>query len=208
MGGFITAAIIIAVLTLIMLMPISLHVLVSYSDEGAGVDFNIKYGPLRLTAAMSEIKEKASKNRGGAEEPENRAAKHNKRKKSFKENFEFIRLNIDDIKELIYAVLNYLFKRLIKIKKLSVELILGLDDAMNTALVYGAAAAFIYNAVGVMDKKMRLGRHSENVLPDFNNPHIFAELEAIISTNIFHAAVLGLIALRHGVGIYRKYRRN
>ncbi len=205
MGGLITAAVIAVVLAAVMLIPIRLHVLISYSDSGAGLDFDIKYGFIRLRIGEKQEKSSGNDKRSAKKKDENKPERHGK---SFRENLIFIRGSIGEIKELIYAVLNYIFKRLIKIKLLSIKLILGLDDAMNTALIYGAVSSFIFNALGVIDRKMRLVRHSEEIKPDFDNPHILAECEAIISTNIFHAIAVAVIALWHGVPLYRKYRRN
>ena len=43
--------------------------------------------------------------------------------------------------------------------------------------------------------------------PVFNEPHIFTEDEAIITTCIFNALVLAVIALRYAVPIYFDFRR-
>lgn len=115
--------------------------------------------------------------------------------------------NLPAIKKLISSVLGYVYKHLIKIKAFIVHAELGVDDAMYTALLYGALSAFIYNLAGIMDEHMRLSSYDIDVKPDFNNPHITAEFKAILSTNILHLIIIAVIAAGHGVPLWLKIKK-
>lgn len=205
MRALIIIAVIAAMIALLLLIPIKCRVYFRYDDE-AETSFELFYGFIRIR--LPEPKEKPEKDKK-KEEKEDKPEKEEKPKKKPDPN-KLISLawdNRDGIKRLIYAVLGYIFKHLIKINRLKIKLVIGVDDAMQTALIFGAASAFIFNVVGVMDKTMRLARHSTDLKPAFNDPHIFTEDEAVISTSIYHIIAVAVIALRYAVPLYMKFRK-
>lgn len=191
-------AIIIAVFAVIFSIPVSCEFYFRYNDE-AEQSLILKYGFIKIGMPKGKLKKKTADN---TEEK-----KEKKQSVSAKQIIAFGRGNIAPVKEMIYAVLGYMFKRLVKINKLRIKLVFGLDDAMETALIFGAISAFVFNVIGVMDRKMRLKKHITEIKPAFDDPHIFAECEMKISTSIGRAIVLALIALRHGIPIFYKFRK-
>lgn len=205
MVALIIIAIIAAVLLLIMLLPVRLRIYLIYDGNGFGKRIQLNFAFIRLLP--KKVKRVIDVEAREKEKEDKKPEKPKTNKINKNDIFLIVKENVGEIKELIYSVLNYCFKRFIKIKRLNTRLEIGFDDAMQTALVFGAVAGFVYNVVGVADRRLRLVSHGEDLKPDFNNPHIFAEFESILSTNIFHAvAVLGIIA-RHGVPIWLKSRR-
>ncbi len=202
MGVLIVAAIIIAVLASIFFLPITCTAYLSYTNNTLDQSLDLKYGFIRIRAP--EKKEKASRAADEAAEDTDKEAED--RPDKVRLVISFVRGNITEIKETIYKILGYMFRCAVKIKLLDIKLIFGTEDAMQTGLLFGAAAAFVYNVLGVMDKKMRLKKHKEELKPDFKNPHIFAELEAIITTNLFNIAALAVLALSGGIPLYKKYK--
>lgn len=201
MIAWIIAAAVIIVLGIIFSIPIQCGILISYNDDGFETAFEVKY--LFFNIPISSDKERAGKNKKSDKKPETDEKKSDG---SVQDSISFVRENIDRLKNALYAILGYMFKRLIKIKYLGIDVEFGTDDAMNTALMFGSIAGFVYNVVGVMDKKMRLCRHSINMKPDFNNPHISAVVKAIITTSINSTIGLAVIALIHGLPLYRSFR--
>ncbi len=200
MTAVIILAVIAALVLLVFLIPVSASVYVSYNNSDISKELYLKILGIRLRRTKKD-RRKGEESGGGEPEPEKENGP------SSEELIAFVRENLTDIKELIYAVLGYMFRHLIKIRLLSLRTVIGTDDAMETAMLYGAEAAFVYNVVGVMDRHMRLKEHRVDLKPDFNDPNIFIEFETIISTNIYHLAVLGIIAIRKGLPLYRKLRR-
>ncbi|MGM9936720.1 MAG: DUF2953 domain-containing protein [Candidatus Ornithomonoglobus sp.] len=202
MAALIVIAIIIAVLAIIFFIPIKCAAYISYTNNTLDQSLDLKYGFIRIR--LPEKKEKVSEAVEKSAEDADKEAEDKPDK--VKLAVSFARGNIAEIKEAVYKILGYMFRRAVTINLLDIKLIFGTEDAMQTGLLFGAAAAFIYNVLGVMDKKMRLRKHREEVKPDFKNPHIFAELEAIITTNLFNIAVLAVIFLRCFLPLYKKYK--
>lgn len=202
MTVLIVLAVIALILAVILLIPVSCRFYFRYNNE-AEQELSVHYGFLQFNLLPRPDGSKEDKN---PEEPEKREEK--KSRLPAKAVISFIRAEFDSIKEMIYAVLGYMLKRAVKIKKLNIKFVLGLEDAMQTALIFGAASAFIYNVLGVMDKKMRLKEHHEEVKPVFNNPHIFAELEMIINTCILNVLITAVIGLCHALPIYKRFKKS
>lgn len=198
MTAFWVIAVIAAAVALLLAVPLSMRVFIFYdvNDRYAGLTFRI----LGINIHKPKRKTNKQKEETHQKEPETKSAGKTE------EILSFARNNIEEIKDLVYDILGYMYKHLIRIKKLKLHLIIGTDDAMDTALIYGAVAAFVFNAVGVMDRHMRLISHDINIKPDFKKPNIFVEFEAIISTNIFHLIVLFIIAAVRGLKLLKKYK--
>ena len=198
--------IIIAVFTIISLIPISFGVLFRLNEGENDIEITLKYGFIQIR--LPEKKEKPAK----PDKPDKpkKQEQPQKKEKSGPDVGKLVSFAWDErakIKRMIAALLGYVLKHMIKIKLLRIRLVMGFDDAMQTALIYGAANAFVFNTVGLMDRHMRLGKHSISLKPAFNEPHIFTEDEAIITTCIFNALALAVIALRYAVPIYLDFRR-
>lgn len=198
MTAFWVIAVIAAAVALLLAVPLSMRVFIFYDvkDRYAGLTFKIS----GISIHKPKRKKQKQKEEPHQSEPEQKSADKTLEILSFAKN------NIEDIKNLVYDVLEYVYKYLIKIKKLKVHLIVGTDDAMDTALIYGAVAAFVFNAVGVMDRHMRLKSHDINIKPDFKKTNIFVEFEAIISTNVFHLIILLIMAAIRGLKLLKKYK--
>lgn len=198
--------IILAVFTVISLIPISFGVRFRLHGNEKDLDITLKYGFIQIR--LPEKKEKPAEPEKPEKPKEQEQPK--KKEKSSPDIGKLVSFAWDErakIKRMIAALLSYILKRMIKIKMLKIRLVMGFDDAMQTALIYGATNAMVFNTVGLMDRHMRLGKHSINLKPAFNEPHIFTEDEAIITTCIFNALALAVIALRYAVPIYFDFRR-
>ncbi len=201
MGAWIVIGIIIAVIALISVIPIKLSIYACYNDE-AQFDAELKYGFIRIKAPQ-----KGSEKPPDAEEEQKNADQPPPGRGRVAELIRFAYDNIERIKKLIYAVLSYMLTRLIRINSIKLRLAIGVEDAMQTALIFGGISSFVFNTLGVADKHMRIDDHSVSLKPSFDEPRLFAELDTVISTNLFRAVALLLIAVRYGLPIYFKYRK-
>ncbi len=200
MTAVIVSAAAAALIILILAVPVRAGFYVSYNNSDISKELYVKILGIRLKRLPQRGRKKRRSAEDGADgggEPELSGAE---------DVIRFIRDNLSEVKELIYAVLDRMFRRMIKIHLLSLRTVLGVSDAMETALLYGAEAAFVYNAVGAMDRHMRLKEHRIELKPDFDNSTVFVEFETIISANIYQLAVLGIIVLRKGVPLYKKLK--
>ncbi len=198
-GVLIAAAAIAAFIVIIMLIPVTFNIYFRYNNE-LEKSISVKYGFIRIPLR-----------RGGGDKPDKPepvgGAKNKTGKLSASAAVEFVRREKERVLNMISAVLGYMFGWMIKIKKLNIKLVIGVEDAMDTALIFGSASAVIFNILGIIDNKTRLCEHNADIKPAFNNPHVFAELDAVICTNIFHAAALAVIALRHALPIYVRLKK-
>lgn len=195
-----TALIIIAaVIAFILLMPLRAEFRLKYNDNGLEYSFLFKAFGIRLRRPNVRKKKDVSD-----EKQEDTDEK--KEQSTPLKTVLFICNNIDGIKTAVGRIANYSAKHFIKIKRLMFHSVIGFDDAMDTALIYGCSAAVIYNAAAAAQRKLRLVKHDIKVEPDFNNPHISADIEVIITTNIFHTVVMFIIAAKHGYPLLGKYK--
>ncbi len=190
--------IVIAVILLAVSVPVRAELYFEYSAGGVSAEAGIKVLGIRLRMPRKKTEQKS----GGADDTDESEGRSDKVLKAVL----FIRENFSELKELIYAVLEYMRKRLVKIKKLSLRTIIGVPDAMETALLYGAEAAFVYNVLGVMDRHMRLVHHETELKPDFKTPRFYVQFTADIRTNVFHLLVMAVLALRRALPIIKKMK--
>ena len=197
MMALVVITIIIAVFAVLFTIPVSCEFYLRYSDE-IEKSLILKYGFIKIRMPKGKPEKKSAP----------QADRVKKKSDSAKKLIGFGRENIKAVKDMIYAILGYMFKHLVTINRLRIKFVFGVDDAMETALIFGAVSAFVFNVIGVMDRKMRLKKHITEIKPAFDNPHIFAECEAKISTSIGRAIVLAIIALRHTVPLLIKFRKS
>ncbi len=186
---------IIALFIILSHIPIRLTVYAKYENNKFTNDFKIKYGFI----TVAKRKQKSNKPK---KKPDDTAEK--KKKTSPKTTVKFIRENISDIKRLICDVLRYATKKALEIEKLSITAVSGTDDAMDTALIYGASSAFLYNTMGVLEKQIKTKNIAIDYQPDFTDEKIFIEFTCIIKTKIKHCVGLAFLALRRVMPIMRK----
>lgn len=202
--GLIITACVIAILALATLLPISVRFYLQYNVDVEGI-LVVKYTMFPIFTLPIPPPEEQEKN----EKPKKKPKQYDKEKKfkdtkkriDIKEVLGFLYRNRSPIKRTIVDVLHYTITRSIKIKMLRLRLVMGVEDAMDTAMMFGAASGVIFNIVGLLDRHMRLGKHDVNIKPAFNEPHIFAETDVIISTCVFNFLVIGAIAIKHATPI-------
>lgn len=188
-----------AVIAFILLLPLRAELSFSYNAEGLQYSLIFKALGIRLRRLRARRKR---------ERQENTEKKQERKKPRITpaQAVMFLYDNRDIIKRTVSRTADYAAKHLVKIKLLKLHAIIGLDDAMDTALIYGCSAAVIYNAAAAAQRRLRLVRHDISVKPDFNDPRISADIEAIITTNIFHMAVIGIIGARNGYPLLGKFK--
>ena len=205
MTGLIITLCVIAVLALATLLPISVRFYLQYNVDVEGI-LVVKYTMFPIFTMMippeeTEKAKKPEKPKKPKQYDKERKFKDTKKRIDIKEVLGFLYRNRSGIKRTIVEVLHYTITRSIKIKKLKLRLVMGVEDAMDTAMIFGAASGVIFNIVGLLDRHMRLGKHDVNIKPAFNEPHIFAETDVVISTCIFNFLVIGVIAIRYATPI-------
>ena len=187
--------IIIAFIALLVHIPVRIKVYARYENRKFINDYIIKYG-------FITVKKRKTKEKKDVPPKDEKADK--KEKTSPLNVITFIRENIDDIKRLITDVVGYTAKKLIRFESFSLDACVGTDDAMDTALVYGGASAFLYNAVGVLERNVKMNGIRINFQPDFTEPKIFIEFQCIIKTRIHNAIGWAFLALRRALPLLKK----
>ena len=185
---------IIAFIAVLINIPVRVKIYVKYDNSGFVNDYKIKYG-------FITIKKKKQKSHN---ETETDSAPKKKTKNKPSNIIRFIKTNIKDIKRLITDVLKYTSKKLIRIEMLSLKSQIGTDDAMNTALSYGSASAFLYNSLGALEKQVKIKHMDIDFQPDFTQEKIFIEFTSIIRTKIYNVFGLAVLALRRAWPIIKK----
>lgn len=178
----------------ILLIPIRIKIYLRYESGRFSSDFEIKYGFITVKLPKKKKKEKVGDNK----------EKKKSEKKPPKITFAYLKTNAKTIKRLIKDTAGYAVKKLISFKSFKLKAVIGTDDAMNTALAYGASSAFLYNTVGFMDRKIRMKNIDIDFKPDFGEEKIFIEFESIIKTKIYNVLGLALLVLRRALPLLKK----
>ena len=206
MTGLIITACVIAILALATLLPISVRFYLQYNVDVEGI-LVVKYTMFPIFTLPipppeeTEKEEKPKKPKKPKQYDKEKKLKDTKKRIDIRAIPGFLYRNRSAIKRTIVEVLHYTITRSIKIKMLRLRLVMGVEDAMDTAMMFGAASGVIFNIVGLLDRFMRLGKHNVNIKPAFSEPHIFAETDVVISTCIFNFLVIGAIALKNATPI-------
>ena len=185
---------IIAFIAVLINIPVRVKIYVKYDNSGFVNDYKIKYG-------FITIKKKKQKSHN---ETETDSTPKKKTKNKPSNIIRFIKTNIKDIKRLISDVLKYTSKKLVRIEMLSLKSQIGTDDAMNTALSYGSASAFLYNSLGALEKQVKIKHMDIDFQPDFTQEKIFIEFTSIIRTKIYNVFGLAVLALHRAWPIIKK----
>lgn len=196
-----TLAIILAVILLILLIPVNLRIYLKYHENELNTDFRVKYGVItvfKLKPRSDNPPKKKTKDK----------PRGDKQKKNKKPVFKKLWQRRVHIKRFIVSVAKYVADHIMRIKKLYLHGTLGLSDAAQTGIVYGASSAVIYNVIGYIDKKVSIKGIDIDYKPDFTNEVIFIEFESIIRTNIYHVLALAVIAGVRVIPIVRKEKDN
>lgn len=185
---------IIAFIAVLINIPVRVKIYAKYDNREFVNDYKIKYG-------FITIKKKKQKSHN---ETETDSAPKKKTKSKPSNIIRFIKTNIKDIKRLISDVLKYTSKKLVRIEMLSLKSQIGTDDAMNTALSYGSASAFLYNSLGALEKQVKIKHMDIDFQPDFTQEKIFIEFTSIIRTKIYNVFGLAVLALHRVWPIIKK----
>lgn len=195
MIALIVILVIIAIIAMLLFVPVRIKIYAKYENSKFVHDYKIKYGFVTL-------KQKRKKKRDTKQETEKKQT--DKKKMPVMSVIRFVKSNAELVKRLIRDVLGYTTKKLVCFEKFKLTATLGTDDAMDTALSYGGASAFLYNAVGFMERSIRMKNIAVDFKPDFTEPKIFIEFESIIKTKIYNVAGLAFIAIRRAMPLWKK----
>lgn len=194
MIALIVLLIIIAIFALLLFIPVRIKIYAKYENSKFVHDYRIKYG-------FITVKKRAKK--GGKKQPDK-----NPKPKSDKPSplavIRFVKDNAELVKRFVTDVVGYTTKKLVRFDKFNATAVLGTDDAMDTALIYGGASAFLYNTVGFMERKIRMKNIMIDFKPDFTEPKIFIEFQSIIRTKIYNVIGLAWIALLRAMPLVKK----
>ena len=195
MKAIIVIVAIIIVIAVILLVPVRVRIYAKFENSKFVTEYKIRYGFINIKTR----KKKKSKKKRETErkEPEDK-------KTSPLTLFRFIKDNIELLKRLIRDITQYTVKKLVRFEKFKIIAILGTDDAMDTALSYGSASAFLYNTVGFMERKIKMKGIEIDFRPDFAEPKIFIEIESIIRTKLYNVIGLACLGLRRAMPLIRK----
>ena len=193
--------IILAVIMLIMFIPVDCVIDISYNDDENRGNIIVKYAFVKIKILPSEPKEE--KEEDVVEETEEKP----KKEKDIKAVINLVKTVYTELKDEIYKVIGHYFKRTIRIKELNISSKFGTGDPMYTGIVTGTVNAAVYNAVSLIDRKMKLDKWNVSLDSDFDNACLSAGLYCKIRTRIAYVLKIGLMAAIILLKILRINRR-
>ena len=192
--------IILAVIMLIMFIPVDCVIDISYNDDENRGNIIVRYAFLKIKILPSEPKEEK-------EEPTEEAEEKPKKEKDIKATINLVKTVYTELKDEIFKVIGHFFKRTIRIKELNISSKFGTGDPMYTGIVTGTVNAAVYNAVSLIDRKMKLDKWNVSLDSDFDNACLSAGLYCKIRTRIAYVLKIGLMAAIILLKILRINRR-
>lgn len=192
--------IILAVIMLIMFIPVDCVIDISYNDDENRGNIIVKYAFFKMKILPSEPKEEK-------EEPTEETEEKPKKERDIKAVINLVKTVYTELKDEIFGLIGHFFKRTIRIKELNISAKFGTGDPMYTGIVTGTVNAAVYNAVSLIDRKMKLDRWNVSLDSDFDNACLSAGLYCKIRTRIAYVLKLGLMAAIILLKILRINRR-
>lgn len=179
--------IILAVIMLIMFIPVDCVIDISYNDDENRGNIIVKYAFFKIKILPSEPKEEK-------EEPTEETEEKPKKERDIKAVINLVKTVYTELKDEIFGLIGHFFKRTIRIKELNISAKFGTGDPMYTGIVTGTVNAAVYNAVSLIDRKMKLDKWNVSLDSDFDNACLSAGLYCKIRTRIAYVLKLGLMA--------------
>ena len=195
MTGWLIALGIVLVIILIPLLPVGM--LVIYNKEGLQLFVHIWFlkFPLDIFKSTNKDEGKTSESESGLKKFTSRAKKAITDKESGK---------ISEFMPLLDAALKLLadLRRKIYVKNLSLNLILGGEDACELALNYGRAWAAVGNLIPLLEQILKIKKRDVQVNCDFTSAS--TKIYARIQISISLWRLIHLVA-KYGIPVYREY---
>jgi hypothetical protein len=119
---------------------------------------------------------------------------------NFKKFISFVQRMI----KLVSGIIKDILKKS-KINLLKIKIVVGSDDAAQTAIQYGEACAIVGSALGFIKAIMPIKKYNINITPDFTNAEFSLNLNIIISVRI--NTLLGVL-IKYGALFVTTMRHN
>lgn len=168
--------IIAAVIMLLSLIPINVIADFAYNSDNNTLYLKFLFIKVRLYPAV----EKA------VTEYEKKPEKVDKETLDIAETLKRAKSAYAVLKKDIWQLVNYILTRALSIKELNISAVLGTGDPMYTGILYGAANAAVYGALGAADAKMKIKKYHVDIKSDFDNARLAAGIYAVIYTRFVH----------------------
>lgn len=179
-----------ALIAVLLLIPLYISIRYVYNEKSGIARIHLKYLWFRINLVPRSKKKNAEKTK--KKKKTDGAKKEGMTVSKLKGYAQSVVAVWDDICE----VLEILTKKAVCIKELGVYSKFGFDDPMTTGLVTGAANAFVYNIISVIDNNSNLERYNVSLNPDFDNPQLSVRLQSIIKIKNVHIIVIVIKLIR------------
>lgn len=179
-----------AVIALIVFIPVDVAFSVSYTEKKAGVRLVLKYFPVKIKILPSEKKEKKEKK----EDKPEKEKKKKTNKQPLSQTLDFAKAVFEETRHDIAELIRHLFRRTLMVKKFYVKAVIGMDNPMITGISYGAANAFIYGLLGLIENHSVLGKWNVELGTDFESGATDAQADIVIRTRIAYIISFGFKA--------------
>ncbi len=199
--------IIIAVISLVIMMPVDCVIDLSYNSEKNRGNIVLKYALWRFTILPATPKEE--KDIKDVEKDVEKEVK--KEEKDLKNLLRLVKTVYEELRHDIIKLIKHLFQRTICIKELNISSKFGTGNPMYTGIVTGAVNSTVYNTVSWIDRHMELDKWNVSLDGDFDNACLDAGIYCVVRTRIAYVIKVGVMAgivLLKIVKINRRIKKN
>lgn len=176
--------IILAVIMLMMFIPVDCVIDISYNDDENRGNIIVKYAFLKIKILPSEPK--AEKEEATEETPKER---------NIKATVSLVKTVYAELKDEIFGLVRHFFSRTVRVKELNISSKFGTGNPMYTGIATGTVNAAVYNAVSLIDRKMKLDKWNVSLDSDFDNACLSAGIYCRIRTRLAYVLNLGMRAV-------------
>ena len=193
---------VVAVIMLLLLIPADCILEFSYNNKENNGSVIIKYVFLKFKIFPNDKVEEEVEN-----EEETTDKEEKKEKSDILGIITLIKEVYKQLKKDILNLLDYIICHAIKIKQLNVSSKFGTGNPIYTGIATGAVNAGVYNAVGWIDRRMKLEKWDVSLDADFNNACLDMDVYCKLRTNCLYVLTIGFKTVKVVLKIQKINRR-
>lgn len=187
---------VVAVIMLLLLIPADCILEFSYNNKENNGSVIIKYAFLKFKIFPNDKVEEETTDKEEKQE-----------KSDILGIITLIKEVYKQLKKDILNLLDYIICHAIKIKELNVSSKFGMGNPMYTGIATGAVNAGVYNAVGWIDRRMKLEKWDVSLDADFNNACLDMGIYCKLRTNCLYVLTIGFKTVKVVLKIQKINRR-
>lgn len=194
-AAIIVFAVLAAVIFVILLFPVRLEILYVKDEASGEISAVCRYMFFKFRLLPQKKKDTAESGSKTEDMTENKpkGISFEKKKEELHQYINLFAVIKDDAAE----ILRYAAKKAVVFERISVDVVFGFEDAMQTGIFTGLINGFVYNVLALVHNFMTLLKMNVNIQPVFEDTPVFkTRLECILRLKNVHIIIIAFNVLK------------